>query len=180
MLQVWSPCWVDESLRDRDVADDRALSAQLQQAKTPGSDGKARPGGRPRQWSVAARLKPADGPQFCRPDAVRPDCLVATVAPGSLDGRSYAFDQVRTALSGKQVVPAMRESQTAAASSAAQLGDRQASSAFVLNPAQQLSPVTVPGMGSRSSQDICRMSDVLCGGKPPCGRCSAPTQRSWT
>ena len=87
--------WLDHGLR-HDACVDRELGAQLQQAKTPESGGKARLSGRPRLWSVAVRLTPAeDGPHFCRRDDAQTDCLVATVAPGSLDGRSYAFDKVR-------------------------------------------------------------------------------------
>ena len=59
--------------------------------------GKTRQGGRPRLWSVIVRLKPADGPHFCRQDCAQPGCLVATVAPGSMDGRSYFFDRARLA-----------------------------------------------------------------------------------
>jgi hypothetical protein len=72
----------------------RALTVQLQQAKTPGSAGKSRAGPQPRLWSVNLRLKPAGEPYFCGQEPARPDTLLASVAPGSLDARHFAFDQV--------------------------------------------------------------------------------------
>ena len=72
----------------------RALAVQLQQAKTPESAGRSRAGPQPRLWSVNLRLQPAGGPHFCAQDPAQPDSLLASVAPGSLDARRFAFDQV--------------------------------------------------------------------------------------
>ena len=72
----------------------RALTVQLQQAKTPESAFKPRAAGPPRAWSVNLHVKPASGPQFCRQDAAQPDTLLASVAPGSQDARRLVFDQV--------------------------------------------------------------------------------------